>query len=83
LSSVTRDWNLIDTYDPDVIGTESWLSEEIKNAEVFRDDYITFRRERCTRVFICIKNYVDCRELWTDEDFEMIAVEVKGRDPKL
>ena len=22
------------------------------------------------------------RELWTDEDFEMIAVEVKGRDPK-
>jgi hypothetical protein len=22
-------------------------------------------------------------ELWVDEDFEMIAVEVKGRDPKL
>jgi hypothetical protein len=21
-------------------------------------------------------------ELWVDEDFEMIAVEVKGRDPK-
>ena len=35
-------WNLIDTYNPDVvIGTESWLSEEINNAEVFRDDYIT------------------------------------------
>jgi len=31
-------WNLIDTYNPDVvIGTESWLSEEINNAEVFRD----------------------------------------------
>ena len=28
-------WNLIDTYTPDVvIGTESWLSEEINNAEV-------------------------------------------------
>ena len=28
--------NLIDTYNPDVvIGTESWLSEEINNAEVF------------------------------------------------
>jgi len=39
-------WNLIDTYNPDVvIGTESWLSEEI-----FRDDYITFRRDRCSRV---------------------------------
>ena len=28
-------WNLIDTYNPDVvIGTESWLSEEINNAEI-------------------------------------------------
>jgi len=33
-------------------------------------------------VFICVKNYFDYRELWTDEDFEMVAVEVKGRDPK-
>jgi len=42
-------WNLIDTYNPDVvIGTESWLSEEINNAELFRNDYITFRRDRCT-----------------------------------
>jgi len=32
-------WNLIDTYDPDVvIGTESWLSEEISNANVYRAD---------------------------------------------
>jgi hypothetical protein len=79
-------WNLIDTYNPDVvIGTESWLSEEINNAEVFRDDYITFRRDRGTRgggVFICVKNYIHCRELSTDEKFEIIAVEVKSRDPK-
>ena len=28
-------WNLIDTYNPEVaIGTESWLSEKISNAEV-------------------------------------------------
>jgi hypothetical protein len=33
-------------------------------------------------VFICVKNYIDCRELWSDEDFEMLAVEVKGRNPK-
>jgi len=33
-------------------------------------------------VFICVKNYIFCRELWTDEDFEMIAVGVKDRDPK-
>ena len=53
--------------------------------EVFKDDYITFRRDRFSRgggVFICVKNYSDCRELWTDEDFEMVALEVKGRNPK-
>ena len=52
-------WNLIDTYNPDVvIGTESWLSEEINNAEFFRDGYIIFRRDRFSRgggVFICVK----------------------------
>jgi hypothetical protein len=31
-------------------------------------------------LFICIKNYIACMELWTDEDSEMIAMEVKGRD---
>jgi len=79
-------WNLIDTYNHDVvIGTESRLSKEINNAEVFRDDYITFRRDRNTRgdgVFICVKNCIDCRELLTDDDSEMIAVAVKGRDTK-
>ena len=63
-------WNLIVAYNPAVvIGTESWLGEEINNAEVFEDDYIMFRRDRCSRgggVFICVKNYIDCRELWTD-----------------
>jgi hypothetical protein len=32
-------------------------------------------------MFICVKHYIDCRELWI-EDFEIIAVEVKGKDPK-
>jgi len=78
-------WNLIDTYNPDVVTGTELLSEEINNAETFRDNYITFRRDRCLRgggVFICVKNYIDCRVLWTDEVFEMIAVEVKGRNPK-
>ena len=52
-------WNLIDTYNPDVVrGTELWLSEEINNVEEFRDDYIIFRRDRCSRVggvFIFVK----------------------------
>ena len=33
-------------------------------------------------MFICVKTYINCRELWEDEDFEMIAIAVKGRDPK-
>ena len=52
-------WNLAETYNPDVIiGTESWLHKEINNSELFRGDYITFRRDRCSRgggVFICVK----------------------------
>jgi len=66
-NKIVEFWNLIDTYNPDVvIGTESWLSEEINKAEVFRDDYITFRRDRCSRgggVFICVKNYIDCKAM--------------------
>jgi hypothetical protein len=79
-------YSLIDTYNPDVVtGTELWLSEEINNAEGFRTDYTTFGRRRHTRgggVFIFVKNYISCPELWVDEIYEMIAVEVKGRDPK-
>jgi hypothetical protein len=80
-------FNLVATYNPDVIiGTESRLREEISNAEVFRDDYTTFRRDRNTRgdgVFSCVKDCIACAELWVDEGFEMIAVEVKDRDLNL
>jgi len=76
-----------DTYNRDfVIGTEPWLSEEISNAQVFRADYTTFRRDRHTRgggVFICVKNYFTCAELWVDEVYEMTTVEVKCRDPNI
>jgi hypothetical protein len=79
-------WNLVDTYNPDVtIGTESWLKEDISNAEVFRADFTTYRKDRSARgggVFICVKNITASTELWVDEDFEMIAVELKGMDRK-
>jgi hypothetical protein len=32
-------------------------------------------------VFIYVKKHIDCVELRVDEDFEMMAVEVKGKDP--
>jgi hypothetical protein len=51
--------NLIDAHNPDVIiGTESWLREELSNPKVFRDDYIAFRRDWNVRgggVFISVK----------------------------
>jgi len=59
LNNILTFWNLVDTYNPDVvIGTESWISEEINNAEVFADDYVTLRSDEITRgggVFICVK----------------------------
>ena len=48
-------------------------------------DYITFRRDRSSRgggVFICFKNHISCKELRTDEDLEIIAVEINSRDHK-
>jgi hypothetical protein len=63
-------WNLVDTYNPDVvIGMESWLKEDISNAEIFTADFTTFRRDRSARgggVFICVKNFIPCAELWVD-----------------
>ena len=54
--------------------------------QIFRFDYKTFRRDKNTRgggVFICVKNYITCAELWVDEVYEIIAVEVKGRTLKI
>jgi hypothetical protein len=42
-----------------------------------------FSEERNARgggMIICVKKYMACMRLWADEDFEMMAVEVKGRD---
>jgi hypothetical protein len=70
-------WNLIDTYNPDIIiGMESWLREETGNAELFRADFTTFRRDRHARgggVFICVKNNTACSKPWVDNDFEIIG----------
>ena len=33
-------------------------------------------------MFIFVTNYINCRELWVDENFEMTAIGVKGREPK-
>ena len=59
--------------------------EDISNDKGFRTDLTTFRKARSARdgrVFICVENISASTELWVDDDFEMIAVEVKGMDSK-
>lgn len=68
-----------------VIVNESWLREEICKTKVFSADFTTFRGDQCTHgggLFICIKNYIACAEVWVDKDFKMNAVEVQGMEPK-
>jgi hypothetical protein len=61
-------WNLVDTSNSDVVmGNESRLREKIRNVEVFRVDFTTFRTGRRAligRVFICVKN---CRAVGRPE----------------
>ena len=56
--------NLISTYDPDFfVGTESWLSPDITNNEIFPPGYIIHRRDRpdgyggvffgCRSIYMC------------------------------
>jgi hypothetical protein len=62
---------------------EIWIS--FKDIILFRADFTTFRRDRAARgggVFIFVKNPTACKELWVDEDYDMIAVEEKGIYPK-
>jgi hypothetical protein len=60
LNKILEFWNLIGTCNSYVIiCTPSWLREEIKNAAVCRDDYTSFRRDKCTAgggVFIVLKS---------------------------
>jgi hypothetical protein len=49
LNKTLEFWNLVHTCNPYVIKcSESWLREEINNNELFRDDYTTFKSDRCT-----------------------------------
>jgi len=71
-------WNLVDTYNSNVvIGTESWLKEDISNVQAFTSDFTTFRKDRSARgggSFICVKNIIASTEVCVDVAVEMIAV---------
>ena len=62
-----------------VVGTESWLNEEISDNEVFGRDFTVHRRDRGSRgggVFIAVKSALTNSRLWVDETYEMISVKV-------
>jgi hypothetical protein len=68
-------WNIDDTYNPDVvIGTESWLKEDISNTKIFRDVFRTFRKYRSARGgggFVCV---LKIKEIINVSTLQMAAV---------
>ena len=74
--------------DPDiVIGTESWLTPDIGDAEVFPTEYSVFRKDRPPGnkksgggVFILARKEYICSEIKLNTECELIFVELKLKD---
>ena len=54
-------------HNPAILGTESWLSADISDAEIFPSDYVTYRKDRIDvqggGAFISVReNIVSCKE---------------------
>ena len=76
-------------HNPDVImGTESWLSPDVYDAEVFPPNYVTYRKDRIDRlgggVFISVRdNLTSYKEDWnSDGNCEAIWCHVVDRSKK-
>ena len=70
----SREFNMfVREHNPDIIlGTESWLSHDISDAEVFPKNYVTYRKDRSDRtgggVFICVRdNIISYKEDWNSD----------------
>jgi len=80
--------NILDSLKPDiVIGTETWLDPNIKDAEAFSDEYKVYRRDRKGQqgggVLLAINNIFisdEVEELHPGNDCEIIwsKLEIKG-----
>ena len=73
---------LVDSVKPDIIfGTESWLSCDIFDAEIFPGNYNIFRRDRAGKqgggVFIAVNtDIIALREIELETDCELIWVKI-------
>ena len=78
--------NLAKSSSADVIlGTESWLCEEIASSEIFPPDYIVYRKDRTNRigggVFIAVKDHLDIQpEDIIDTTSEMVWCSILGKN---
>lgn len=82
---------LIDTEKPDVIiGTESWLSPDIKDNEIFPSDYTPYRADRLTKttrsggVFVLVSNSLVCSEqpqFRSECEIIWVKLEIVGSQP--
>jgi len=79
-------WNLVDTYNPDVVlGRNHGLRKilaMLKSSVLILQLSEGIGLPVVLGVFICVKNFIASTELWVDDDFEMIVVEMTGMDPK-
>jgi hypothetical protein len=75
-------WNLFVTQNPDVvIKEELCLKEDMNNSEALRTYFTIFSRDKFEcggGVFISVNNFTTITELLLDDNFEMIAIELKG-----
>ena len=68
-----------------VIGTETWLSDDIKNSELLLDEYDIFRRDRPTRgggVLIAARKSLGCEQISQSKDSETIFCKIKLKNRK-
>ena len=71
---------MINEHNPDFIaGTESWLSPNIHNSEIFPPTYNSFRRDRDDNhggVFIAYKSTFICEEIPVSTTREIVACRI-------
>ncbi|XP_061174900.1 uncharacterized protein LOC133184046 [Saccostrea echinata] len=69
---------LIDNSEPDIIvGTETWLNDNIFSAELIPTTYNVFRRDRADShggIIIAVKNDLVCTPIYTSKDHELLCV---------
>ena len=80
LNKIKEFKSLVDATNADVIvGTESWLKNDINSREIFPGGFTIYRRDRNIRgggLFICIREDIHSNLMWLDENSELLCVKI-------